>query len=337
MVQRRPRVDLADVARVAGVSRSTASRALREEGRVSADTVARVMATAAELGYIRDLRAAELRATTPTTLGLLVRGAERSFYGEVAAQVQMAADARELDLLIVNGGDNHNSQDHAVRTLIGHRVAGIMIASGRASLPVAEYAADFVPTVLLGLASEHPHIDSVSIDSASETDLAEMVAAAGHRRVAVTASEQAESTTLRLRTERYRQALLARGVTVTLVPGAGDDGPEFVAALRRALDDSASAIMAGDDATAVRVLELFDAWGVRCPDDVSVTGFDGVGVFASPLFGLTTVRQPVAQMARAATSIMAARLQGTNTPVEHAVYDGEFLAGRTLAAVVDGG
>ena len=73
-MKRLQRVDLEDVARAAGVSRSTASRALRGEARVSAETTQRVLETAEALGYVRDIRAAELASTAATTVGLLAAG-----------------------------------------------------------------------------------------------------------------------------------------------------------------------------------------------------------------------------------------------------------------------
>lgn len=329
-MKRLQRVDLEDVARAAGVSRSTASRALRGEARVSPETTRRVLETAESLGYVRDIRAAELASTAPTTVGLLIRGAERSFYGDVAAKVQAETDLREIDLLVVSGSDDHASQVRALNNLLGHGVAGIMVASGRASLAAAEHAASFVSTVLLGLDPNHSSIDSVAIDPASETLLARHVAEAGHRRVAVTTSDQPGSTTLQLRTARFRDELERHGATTTLVHGMGDRGPTFAAELRRALDDGVTAVMAGDDPTAVEILELFQDWGVRCPEEVSVTGFDGVGVFLSPLFGLTTMRQPVEQMARWAVQTMISRVSGDQDATQHVTYPGELRAGRTL-------
>ncbi|MBC7305810.1 MAG: LacI family DNA-binding transcriptional regulator [Dietzia sp.] len=329
-MKRLQRVDLEDVARAAGVSRSTASRALRGEARVSAETTQRVLETAEALGYVRDIRAAELASTAATTVGLLIRGAERSFYGEVAAKVQAETDLREIDLLVVSGGDDHASQVRALNNLLGHGVAGIMVASGRASLSAAEHAASFVSTVLLGLDSDHASIDSVAIDPASEALLARHVAEAGHRRVAVTTSDQAGSTTLQVRTSRFREELERHGATTSLVHGMGDRGPVFAAELRRAIDDGATAVMAGDDPTAVEILELLGEWGLRCPDDVSVTGFDGVGVFLSPLFGLTTMRQPVEQMARWAVQTMVSRVGGAQEGTRHVTYPGQYRPGRTL-------
>ena len=329
-MKRLQRVDLEDVARAAGVSRSTASRALRGEARVSAETTRRVLELAESMGYVRDLRAAELASTAPTTVGLLIRGAERSFYGDVAAKVQAETDLREMDLLVVSGGDDQASQVRALNTLLGHGVAGIMVASGRASVSAAEHAASFVSTVLLGMDPDHASIDSVAIDPASEVLLARHVAEAGHRHVAVTTSDQQGSTTLQMRTTRFCEELARHGATSSLVHGMGDRGPVFATELRRAIDDGATAVMAGDDPTAVEILELLAEWGLRCPEDVSVTGFDGVGVFLSPLFGLTTMRQPVEHMARWAVQTMIARVGGDQEVTKHVTYPGELRPGRTL-------
>jgi DNA-binding LacI/PurR family transcriptional regulator len=327
-VDRRPRAGLTDVAKAAGVSKSTASRALRGEVRVSAETTEHVLAIAASLGYVPDRRAAQLASTAPTTVGLLLRGAERSFYGEIAAQVQTVMDARGLDLLIVNGGDDHAGQMRGVENLLGHRVAGVIYASGRASVAAAEHAASFVPTILVGLDSTHEAIDSVSIDRSSETDLAERVLAAGHRRVAVVMADPPDSATLRERAARYGDVLSEGGAEVIAV--RGERGTEFAVSLRAAIEAGATAIMAGDDPTAVEILETLADWGLRSPEDVSVTGFDGVGVYRSSLFGLATVRQPVAQLASAATDLVFERFDRSDKRATHRTFPGEYVPGRTL-------
>ena len=333
--QARPanRVDLIEVAKAAGVSKSTASRALRGEARVSAQTTARVLQTAADLGYVRDLRAARLASTTRTTIGLLIRSAEQSFYGEVAARVQTETERRGLDLLIVSSADTHASQTRSLDNLLGHRVAGIMIASGRASMNAAERAATFVPTVLLGMHTPpHTMLDSIAIDTSAEALLAKKVIDAGHRCVAVTVSDRPESTTLKLRASHFEQKLKSNGVQTTQIHGAGEEGPEFVSGLRRAIEGGATAIMAGDDTTAVEILEFLADWGIDCPKDVSVTGFDGVGIFRSSIFGLTTIRQPVEDMAITAIETLLSRLDNHSGEATHTMLPGTFVPGRTLAS-----
>jgi DNA-binding LacI/PurR family transcriptional regulator len=331
-MDRRPRVGIRDVAEAAGVSKSTASRALRGESRVSEETIAHVEQIAASLGYVPDLRAAGLSSTAPTAVGLMLRGAERSFYGEIAARVQSATDERGMDLLIVNGGDDYKSQLRGLRNLIGHRVAGVLIASGRASMAAAEEAASFLPTVLVGFDAQHEAIDSVSIAPESEAEMARAVLGAGHRRIAVTSADRPESTVLVARAERYRAELLAGGAEVVEVPSA-TEVDRFAQGLRVAVDDGATAFMALDDTTAVAALELLAEWGVPNPDRLSVTGFDGVGLFASPLIGLSTMRQPVGEMANAAADLMMARIAGETGLAQHLTFVGERIAGRTLGSV----
>lgn len=329
-MERRPRVGIRDVATAAGVSKSTASRALRGESRVSQETIDHVAKVAASLGYVPDLRAAGLSSTEPTAVGLMLRGAERSFYGEIAARVQEVADERGMDLLIVNGGDSHESQLRALRSLIGHRVAGILIASGRASVAAVEEAASFLPTVIVGMDVTHDAIDSVSISPASEEELAATVAAAHHRRVAVTSPDRPDSTVLVERQQRYREALTRAGVEVVETPGVTDRSA-FEDGLRQRLSDGTTAIMALDDGTAVAALELLAEWNVVDPP--SVTGFDGVGLFASPLLGLTTMQQPVKQMATAAAEIITQRISGDTSPAQHLTFAGHLVRGATLREV----
>lgn len=331
-MNRRPMVGLSDVARAAGVSRSTASRALRGEARVSDATRDHVAGVAASLGYVRDRRAADLASNSPTAVGLVVRGAERSFYGEIASRVQTQIDALGMDLLMANGGDSHASQMRALDSLIGRHVAGLIIASGRASLQAAEYASTFVPVVLVGFGSINTaSIDTVSIDPQNERALAQAVLAEGHRRVGVTTASPQASQTLFERWKRFEETLTSAGASVHRIPSEwGSDGGDFSTALRASIDAGATAVMCGDDPTAVETLEWLFDWGIPSPARVSVTGFDGVGVFGSPLIGLTTYRQPVQQMAQDAVDLLMARAGGLHEPAVHRVHDGEFLRGRTL-------
>ncbi len=335
-MERRARVSMVEVARAAGVSQSTASRALNGAAKVSPEAREAVMSAAERLGYVRDLRAADLASARPATMGLLIRGNYRAFYGELAGAIQSETDRRDVDLLIVGAGDDEHRQIRAVQNLLGHGAGGILIATGRASETTVEYAAGFVPTVTIALGLTRPGFDSVGIDPASEADLADRVAAAGHRHVAVTATPNRLAYTLHARTANFVTRLVMAGVRTTIVAESAERGQPLREALRAALDDGATAVMTGDDATAVQVLEHLQEWGIRCPDDVSVTGFDGVAPYRSPLLGLTTVAQPVAELATRAVELMHQRLIGAEGEGPAGAVDahvpGSFVPGRTLAA-----
>lgn len=331
-MQRRSRVRMAEVARAAGVSHSTASRALNGHPKVSPQARAAVAEAARELGYVRDLRAADLASSRTTTIGLLIRAAERPFYGELAARIQAETDERDVDLLTVSGGDDVAHQVRAVQTLLGHGVGGILIASGRAAAQTVEYAASFVPTVTIGVGLTRPGVDAVSIATETEVGLAEQVARAGHEHVVVTASSNKLAYALHARTANFMTSLVVAGVRTTIVASSSERTAQFRDGLRQALDAGATAVMAGEDLAAVRILEYLDEWGIRCPEQVSVTGFDGVGVYRSPLFGLTTMAQPVDQFAKQALALMEQRLRGDQVGVSDIRVPGRFIRGRTLGA-----
>ncbi|MFT3860438.1 LacI family DNA-binding transcriptional regulator [Micropruina sp.] len=329
-MERRSRVRMLDVARAAGVSHSTASRALNGHPKVSATAQAAVADAARELGYVRDLRAADLASSRATTIGLLIRAAERPFYGALAAQLQTETEGRDVDLLTASGGDDVPRQTRAVQTLLGHGVGGILIASGRASAQAVEYAASFVPTVTIGLGLVRPGVDAVHVAAESEIGLAEQVSRAGHTHVAVTASSNELAHALHARTANFLTSLVVSEVRTTIIASRTEDSRQLRDGLRAAIDAGATAVMAGEDMAAVRILEYLDEWGVRCPDEVSVTGFDGVGPYRSPLFGLTTVAQPVEHLAKEALDLMERRLRGDQTTIADIRLPGRLVHGRTL-------
>lgn len=322
------RVNLSEVAAAAGVSHSTASRALSGSPRVSVDAKSAVLEAADRLGYVRDLRATDLARGRPSTVGLLVRSAERAFYGELAARIQAGTDALGMDLLIA-AGDQADAQLRAVRNLLGHGVGGLIIVSGRASWEAVNLAARYVPTVTVSLGFDHPSCDVVTIDAQTEHALARRVVDLGHQSVAVTVDSSDIAHVLRSRAFRYFEVLRELGVRSS--PVSIDSTESLRDSLERALDAGATAVMAGDDSTALRIMEILDTWGYQCPVDVSVTGFDSVGAYASPLLGLTSVEQPVEALAEAAVVLVRDRMEGWAGVTVKKTFPGTFTPGRTLA------
>lgn len=125
---------------------------------------------------------------------------------------------------------------------------------------------------------------------------------------------------------------MVAGVRTTIVARSSERTAQFRDGLRQALGAGATAVMAGEDPAAVRILVYLDESGIRCPEHVSVTGFDGIGVYRSPLFGLTTMAQPVDQLAKQALALMGKRLRGDQMGVADIRLPGRFIRGRTLGA-----
>lgn len=138
----------------------------------------------------------------------------------------------------------------AVRNLLGHGACGILIASGRAVEQAVEYAASFVPTVGVGFNLVRPGVDAVVLDPSAEADLVSRVVEFGHRHVAVTASRHPEAHTLHARTAGFATRLVVAGVKTTLIPVGSYWDAEAARQLENALEEGATAVMAGDDSSA---------------------------------------------------------------------------------------
>ncbi|KFI75044.1 LacI family transcription regulator [Bifidobacterium mongoliense DSM 21395] len=330
--QRKHRVSMLDIATAAHVSPSTASRALNGHPKVSDEARKAVLDAAEKLGYVRNLGAASLASSQSNTIGLLIRDVGNQFYGGLASHVQAETDRYGFDLLLATGGDSVESQMRAVRNLLGHGVGGIIIASGRVAAQVADYAAKFVPTVVLASGLELPSLNSVRIDPQMEAKLAHIVVDHGHRNIAVTASSDSLASALHARIANFLTELIVAGAETTIISLANDD-TDIDKKIDEVLDSGATAIMAGNDSIALSVLEYLDSAGIACPGEVSVTGFDGIGPYRSSLFGLTTVEQPIDKLAHEAVKLMSRHLHDESPHTSQVLVRGRFIEGRTLGSV----
>ncbi|XVQ09603.1 LacI family DNA-binding transcriptional regulator [Spirillospora sp. CA-255316] len=324
-----PRVSIVDVAAHAGVSKSTASRALLGQGDVAEQVRARVEAAAAELGYVKDYRAHALKSTSTRTVGIFVRTVRLSFYGELIAAIQQKIESNGFHLAVFAASSDATTQPRTIQQIMGLRPEGIIIASGRVPTSIITGAAKTVPTVLAGRTTRLPGIGTVSDDGAGTAALAERVADHGHRDVAVLTVPRSRSATLSARSQRIRKELTARGVNVHAVPFAANRDAAEPEHLRRALD-TVTAVMCPNDPTLLTTWEQLDTLGYRVPDDISLTGYDGIGQLASPVLGLTTWRQPVADIGYAVAEQVLDRIRNSDTRPRHVRLPGTLQRGRTL-------
>lgn len=329
---RKKRASIIDVAQAAGVSQATASRALSGHPAVSSQARVAVRQAAARLGYVRNLGAAGIASSSTTTVGLLVRNIGHSFYGKVAEELQAHTDELGLELLITAGGDSEEGQMQAINNLVGHGVGVVIVASGRVSNEAMQYAASFVPLITIGCGETRPEFDSVRIDPAYEAMLAQKVVAYGHRKVAVTATSHPLAATLHARTATFITQLVVDGVQPHIVTSHSDYGEDLFDGIDRAIDAGCTSVIAGSDLIAVKILEHLASRGIACPEQVSVTGFDATGLYSSPLLNLTTVAQPVRELARQTVLLAQERLAGSEARNASILVPGEFIEGGTLGS-----
>jgi LacI family transcriptional regulator len=299
-------VTIKDVARAAGVSPSTVSRALSSPDLVQQETRQRVRQAASALGYHPNRAARGLITGRTGNLGLIVPDLTNPFFPEVVKGVQTRAGESDFSVFLADTDEDPTTEAELVRALI-KQVDGIVFCSPRTSEEELRTLAGETPMVLLN--RRVGRIPSVTIDN--QDAIRHAVAhlrALGHQRVAFVAGPR-NSWSNRERTRVLRAAVAAAGLELVEL---GSVAPQFsggVAAADLVLAARVTAVIAYNDLVALGLLNRFTARGVAVPAEISVIGFDDI-VFAEMVSpALTTLAQPKVRSGRAGVDLLMQLLE----------------------------
>ncbi|MEA5360138.1 LacI family DNA-binding transcriptional regulator [Amycolatopsis sp., V23-08] len=308
---------LDDVARLAGVSAATVSRALRGVRGVAEGTRARVLAAAAELGYAVSPAASSLATGRTGTVGVIVPYVDRWYFSRIISGVERVLREAGISLLLYNLGDDAGRARFFAEFPLRRRVDAVLVLS----LPLSE--AERAQLLSLGaplvtVGTEEPGADSVGIDDhgAAVTAMRHLVQL-GHREIGFigeTAPVPLGFTTPLRRLAAYREVYHAVCREDGRAPEAGFEtgggftvsGGEQAMGTLLGLPRRPSAVFAASDEMAFGALRALRRAGLRVPHDVSVLGFDDHDL--AGLLELSTVAQPVAELGEHAGRLLLARL-----------------------------
>lgn len=323
-----------DIARAAGVSHSTVSRALGDSPLISAATRARIQRLAAEMGYSPDAGARGLVRGRTCTVGVVVTTIADPFSAEVVEGIEDVAYAHGYAVLLAASQDEPEREIVAVEMLRSQRVAAVIVTSSRVgALHQERLGAAGVPVILLNSHSRQltPHTLSVRVDDVHGGRLAtEHLLALGHRRIAHVLGPAGHSPSVD-RLAGYRAALEDAGVPfdpALVFAGTGRPmgGEEALAALL-ALTDRPTAVFCYNDMTAVGLLRAARLAGLSVPGDLAVVGFDDIPFAAYTAPALTTIAQPKFEMGQRAMRMALSLMAGAEGDGARNV----ILAGRLVA------
>jgi LacI family transcriptional regulator len=323
-----------DIAREAGVSQATVSRVLNRDPRVAPDTRARVLAVMERLDYTPNAIARGLVTSRTKLVGVVVSDVMNPFYPQLLEAIAERLGDRDLKMVLFNAGLER--EDAYTRVLLEQRVDGmIFTAAARDSPTVRHLAERGVPFVLTNRRSDGVTCDTATGDNVGGARLvARHLLELGHERIAVIAGHPRASTSHE-RLEGIQAALAEAGR-----PLAGDlvRQGNFSAAEARGLTvellggaDPPTAIFCLNDLMAFGALNGARHAGARVPEDVSIVGFDDVWMAGWETFELTTVHQPLAEMARASVDLLVERLERPRRPVRTLIFPTRLVVRATTA------
>jgi len=310
---RRGKISIKDVAREAGVSHATVSRALRGSPLISPATTALVQETASRMGYMVNAVARSLVTGRTNTIGVVVTSIADPFVGGVIAGVESFTNQRGYSTILATCHADPDIEKRMVASLRERAVDGILVTSSRVGEEYSPLLALMkVPIVLLNNQRPGDYAYSVTIDNLGSAQRAvEHLLELGHRRIAYIGHTNGYATE-RDRRQGYETALIQAGIALdpALIMQA-DSTPESGAqAAQRLHHLGATAIFCYNDITALGVLTYAREQGIGVPRDWSVVGFDDLFLSQHLQPPLTTVRQPMHEMGRRAAEVLLGLIAG---------------------------
>ena len=295
-------VSIKDVAAKAAVSIATVSHVLNGTRATRPRTRERVLAAVRDLGYSQNQAARNLVRGTSSLLGLIVSDVRNPFFPEITAAFQDQALAHEMDAIMLNTNYDAQRTLHSVRRLLGLQVPGVAIFTSQIEPSVVDLLANRrVAAVYLDLGKVSHAVSNIVLDYENGIVQAiEHLTALGHTRIGYIGGPPKL-----MSIQRRKQAFIDNSLRLGLDPSRVIDADfsvqgGYFACSELLKSNPPSAIVAGNDLTAIGVLHRAYDGGLRVPQDLSVVGFDDILFAEYTQPALTTVAVPRSEIGKTA-------------------------------------
>ncbi len=321
---------LSEVAKIAGVSPITASRAIRGVGYVSEATRARIMEAAAQLNYTPDMLARRMRGDKSNLIGVFVNNYGSVVLHEIIRAISFEARPKGYDLVVFNAERFDRTDRSQTRDMLSQLCDGLLLIMPNVNdgyLDVIDRQG--FPCVVLNFDAREMKVPMVVTENRLGARTAvEHLLGLGHRRIGFVAGSSATGQSAE-REKGYIDALGAAGLPIDrslMVEGAFVQSGGYAAAeLLLALAEAPTAIFCANDEMAFGALDAINSKGLKVPNDISVIGFDDIPTSSHVFPTLTTMRQPFDAMAARAVSEVVEIIQGRDIAAAKIAFPTELM------------
>lgn len=310
-------VTITDVAREAGVSKTTVSRVLNQSSHaVHPATRQRVLEAMARLGFHPNALARSLYSKSTRTVGLIIPDISNLYYAGIARGVEDVASNEGYTVLLCDTDRRPEKEQVYLNTLIEKRVEGIILAGGGSTQ--ARTLDDVVQAgISVVVVGKHPlDFPAVRVDNtAGAREATTHLIAQGHQRIAFITGP-AHSITSKERCQGYLQALEQANLSNPLIL-PGDFRPESgyqAGKMLLAIKPRPTAVFACNDMMAIGVIKAVNEAGLSIPQDIALVGFDDIPIASYLRPSLTTVAIPMYQIGKVAMDVLCQALRGQTPP-----------------------
>ena len=303
-------ITIKDIARLAGVSHATVSRALHGHPGISPATTARIQAIAVEQGYLASSAARSLKTSRSQAVGVILSYIDDPFFSEVLEGIEDILQPMGYSLFVAASHHDNWREKAIVRAMLERRVDGVIICSPPFRPEHSRQFQDYgLPlTVINNQDAEDYQFSIYHDDTDGSRQVARYLLGLGHRQIAYLGNSQAGRSN-QDRLSGYQAELRAAGLSMPVgyifqAPDGRPEGGYAGAAHFLTLPNPPAAIMCFNDLMALGLLRGLQEGGWHIPEDCSVTGFDNIefSAFLNP--PLTTFDQPKYQLGADAANMI---------------------------------
>lgn len=307
------RPKLEDVAAAAGVSKTTVSRVLNHRGYLSEKTIAKVQKAMQELDYRPNIIAGQLYKQRTDLVGMIFPTVDNPFFSQLEAEMERQLYRNGYKVLIGNSQNDPAKEENYLQQLLTHQVDGLIVGTQNRGLIGYQHAN--LPVVAIDQVVGK-NIPVVSSDNYQGGLLAtQRLLDDGCRHIIHTNGPLGLDTPTQKRREAYEHLMTKNNlpaITYHLDFNISTIDKERV--FRRIFEEhpEVDGIFAANDTDASTIINLASEYGKRIPEDLKIVGYDGSNVTRLLLPGLTTIQQPIDEMADLAVQLLQARINGEN-------------------------
>lgn len=316
---------LTDVAQLAGVSPTTVSRVINKKGYLSQKTIDKVNKAMRELGYKPNNLARSLQGKSPKLVGLIFPNISNIFYAQLIEYLEIQLFEKGYKTIICNSQHNPIKEKEYLEMLSANQVDGIISSSH--NLGIKDYEQVEAPIVSFDR-NLAPHIPIVSSDNFEGGKLAaKLLEKAGCKKmVMITGNDNSNSPT----------GLRRLGFNFHNKKAAVFNVPNTLSNLRREVEirsiiarENPDGIFASDDLTAIKIIEVVKKMNKTIPEDIKLIGYDGTYFIEHYYPELTTIKQPLEDLASLIVDVLLQKINGQSTNKDY-ILPVSLIPGHTI-------
>lgn len=327
-----------DIAQQAGVSTATVSKVINGSGRISAVTRMNVLRIMEELNYQPSVVASALTGKQTFTLGLLLPDLANPFFAEIARNIEDRAHEKGFSVMICSTDNMMERTERNITFFKQKRVDGILIATGAVDAGTLDRLLKSIPIVLLAREIPMMEVDTIRVDDYLGGSIAvKHLLANGHRHIGVIAEDTALVTSSMERIRGYQSALQQQSIPYhpEWIVQVKDFNPQTAKEAAGRLIDAypeITAVFACNDLLATAVIQAAHERNLTVPGDLSIVGFDNTQLATIVHPPLTTVAQPIQEMARFAVDVIVNKINDRYSVKQQVVMLPELVTRSSVSA-----